>query len=414
VGVPLLIVVGTSLLFAIALVVFFVTLIRSSRASRRRAWDQRPLAGESVDSDARPVDANLEGLEVAVSEDAASASLLTPLRTGAWHPPAEPAPLGSLAAASLDGRIADYQPAPDVVDPAFSVPVYASWQVEHDAQEVLPPSPDNALTEESDAALDAEIAALLPKPPRESQASSGVPMPIVEPIAREEPISPPVVAMAEPVVDIWSPPDALPKPVPVPEPPPAPVPEPPPAPVPEPAPVPAPAIEAETGPSAGAMPAPETASEPDPLEETVFWAGMLAAQSVEQPRATRLVPPAAPRPEVRVSVPSAREPEVLAPAVAVSESPTPARPRVRVHVAAVDEGSIQDARPQGGGVVPVARSVQPDRRLVNPRLEMAAPVEMWFGEARVGVKAGSATYDRFRKYADVLLTELKDSKRAAH
>ena len=38
---------------------------------------------------------------------------------------------------------------------------------------------------------------------------------------------------------------------------------------------------------------------------------------------------------------------------------------------------------------------------------MVAPVEMWFGEYRVGVKAGSKTHTQFRKYADVLLGELK-------
>jgi hypothetical protein len=41
---------------------------------------------------------------------------------------------------------------------------------------------------------------------------------------------------------------------------------------------------------------------------------------------------------------------------------------------------------------------------------MAAPVEMWFGDARVGVKGGTATYDRFRKYADVLLAAMVATK----
>jgi len=42
-----------------------------------------------------------------------------------------------------------------------------------------------------------------------------------------------------------------------------------------------------------------------------------------------------------------------------------------------------------------------------PDLVLVAPVEMWFGDHRVGVKAGTKTYDRFRKYADVLLGDLK-------
>jgi hypothetical protein len=46
-------------------------------------------------------------------------------------------------------------------------------------------------------------------------------------------------------------------------------------------------------------------------------------------------------------------------------------------------------------------------RAQAPELIMAAPVEMWFGEARIGVKAGTKTHAQFRKYADVLLGDLK-------
>jgi len=41
---------------------------------------------------------------------------------------------------------------------------------------------------------------------------------------------------------------------------------------------------------------------------------------------------------------------------------------------------------------------------------MAAPVEMWFGDSRIGVKAGTKTYAQFRKYADVLFGDLKTAK----
>jgi len=44
-----------------------------------------------------------------------------------------------------------------------------------------------------------------------------------------------------------------------------------------------------------------------------------------------------------------------------------------------------------------------------PELVMVAPVEMWFGDARVGVKAGTKTYAQFRKYADVLIDGLKET-----
>jgi hypothetical protein len=40
---------------------------------------------------------------------------------------------------------------------------------------------------------------------------------------------------------------------------------------------------------------------------------------------------------------------------------------------------------------------------------MVAPVQMWFGDYAVAVKAGSKTHTQFRKYADVLLAELRDA-----
>ena len=48
-------------------------------------------------------------------------------------------------------------------------------------------------------------------------------------------------------------------------------------------------------------------------------------------------------------------------------------------------------------------------RSQTPELVMVAPVEMWFGDARIGVKAGTKTYARFRKYADVLIDGLKET-----
>ncbi len=58
-----------------------------------------------------------------------------------------------------------------------------------------------------------------------------------------------------------------------------------------------------------------------------------------------------------------------------------------------------------------ARAAQPERPRATvasakpddvPAHELVAPVEMWFGDDRVGVKPGSRTYDLFQKYATVL------------
>jgi hypothetical protein len=51
------------------------------------------------------------------------------------------------------------------------------------------------------------------------------------------------------------------------------------------------------------------------------------------------------------------------------------------------------------------------RRAAAPEIVLTAPVEMWFGDYRVGVKEGTRTYQQFRRYADVMLADLGAAKR---
>ena len=115
--------------------------------------------------------------------------------------------------------------------------------------------------------------------------------------------------------------------------------------------------------------------------------------------------PERPRPAVVVHAP---RPEVVeVPELPRAETP---RPRPRTHV----RGNLDSVLP-----VEYESAVQPSplRTLLQgamsrsqaPDLILAAPVEMWFGDARVGVKAGTRTYAQFRKYADVLLDGLKET-----
>jgi hypothetical protein len=358
-------------------------------------------------------------LELELSQDALSATLLTPLRTGEWKPPEEPAPLRGLEEASLAGRIAEYHPAPDVADPAYSVPQYEPWQVaasepESPVGEAGPvvvlgtgrPEPD------SDDELDAEIAALAV----EAEATQGLELgPSFE-----------FVAEPELVPELTPPPEPEPTPAPKPTPPPEPEPTPPTPPTPEPAsePVLAPAlgpakeavVEASrwAPPSSVAAPFEDTPNEAqDSEDDSAFWNGLLAAQSREQAQA---IPPA-PRESARVEVKVA--PAELSRLVEETDAPEPvakprpARPRVRVHVA----DGVDAVNPDGVADAPrVPMVMTGDKRArasVDPHMVMAAPVEMWFGESRVGVKAGTATYDRFRKYADVLFEDLRASRRTA-
>jgi len=87
--------------------------------------------------------------------------------------------------------------------------------------------------------------------------------------------------------------------------------------------------------------------------------------------------------------------------------PSPARhsrPRAVVRLA----GDLHAAVPTGfGATVGPSVSVPLGERGAAPEVAMAAPVEIWFGDYRVGVKAGTKTYDQFRRYADTLLDDLR-------
>jgi hypothetical protein len=434
---PLQIVAGTTLLFLVALIVFVITLIRAARAARARRWATNIPAHDAPASDQRPVDTSLEGLEVEVSQDAPSAVLLTPLRTGDWKPPIEPAPLGSLEAASLDGRIAEYQSAPNIADPSFSIRQYAGWEMGTEGT----PQDESAVTSSmprlpesvGDAELDAELAALLP------ELDDG-PRPVSSaliPVQPERERTPATEQEPERLHAHGSEPEPAPEPgqVLAPMPLPEPVLEPEPELIPAPQSAPMAPMPSETVSRAVEMIAPElmAAPEPDSVmwlapvpesapgsdlesapkteiesdEDTEFWSGLMAQQSKEQVHAATPAAPLVPRPEVKV-VPDIAT--AIAPPVPEVDAPpiAPSRPQVRVHVAAVD--SSQTIRAGASGVTLVMNQERNDRESVIPQLVLAAPVEMWFGDARVGVKAGTATYDRFRKYADVLLTDLKASR----
>lgn len=408
-SVPLLIVVGTSLLLVVALVVFVVTLLGARRASRGRDWDSPPQPGAQMLGRGGPVDTSLDGLEVELSQDALSATLLTPLRTGEWKPPEEPAPLQALEDASLAGRIAEYRPAPDIVDPAYSVPQYEPWQVAATEPEPTVGEVDSVVLgdgqpePDSDDELDAEIAAL---------AVEDHSPQVLEPAPSFEFVTEPEVV-----------PEAT-TPSPEPEPTPStqgPVPEPTPTAEPEPETVLAPALVLEQAPAAetaqwsppvsDAVPSADApgGEAQDSDDDSAFWNGLLATQSREQAQAS--TPRETARVEVKVAPTEVSRPAETIAAPEPTAPPRPARPRVRVHVA----DSVDAVRPDGAADAPGASMVMTadkrGRESVDPHMVMAAPVEMWFGESRVGVKAGTATYDRFRKYADVLLEDFRASTR---
>ena len=171
------------------------------------------------------------------------------------------------------------------------------------------------------------------------------------------------------------------------------------------------------------------------LSEDTFWESMFREQSDLASVVSTLhpapatVPTLAPTPTL-TSAPSPTPPP--APTSAPTHAPAPAHPvsapeaqRIVIPPAA----AVRPPRPKT-----VVRSLEQDARLAQRKVPleplaatqptadstagrskldeivMAAPVEMWFGESRIGVKAGTKTYAQFRKYADVLFADLHEAK----
>ena len=130
----------------------------------------------------------------------------------------------------------------------------------------------------------------------------------------------------------------------------------------------------------------------------------------------------APAPPARRPAPPSRRrpgPRSPAPAPRSARPRTGSRPLAPAAPAPVDVAACGSRRPErsAGSAERLApwtpRTNWPESSLGQCKLEelvMAAPVEMWFGESRIGVKAGTKTYAQFRKYADVLFADLHEAK----
>lgn len=177
------------------------------------------------------------------------------------------------------------------------------------------------------------------------------------------------------------------------------------------------AAEPEVIPAASSEPQVQAVARPEPSGAAQSAAGPVGAAAPQQDwdsllREQQSLPtsPAKVRPAAVVSsavVPAPVEAQAVPVPVARK-----VRPQARVH-------SREDADTRPATTVklaplqagPAAKRGLPSREKA-PEIVMEAPVEMWFGDARVGVKAGTATYEKFRKYADVLFADLKGSERA--
>ncbi len=148
---------------------------------------------------------------------------------------------------------------------------------------------------------------------------------------------------------------------------------------------------------------PEVQSGDDPL-------GWATAAEQRTPSVEVSEPSVASRPVVKVT--SVEPPPRAEHEPTVQPLVTRARPRATVRVNPIPEdvaASDGSARTSEAAAPQMGRPSDAD----IPELVLETPVEMWFGESRVGVKPGSATYERFRNFADVLFDDLNESRTRA-
>jgi len=147
----------------------------------------------------------------------------------------------------------------------------------------------------------------------------------------------------------------------------------------------------------------EAAAEPEPAPEPVASVQPMPAATATEREPANSVEPAVGRPTavVRATEPPVREPEP-------EPIPEPVEPRPAVRVAGI-RVPLKVAEDISGSALSAAAGGGDEPGPV-PEIELSSPVEMWFGEHRVGVKQGTATFDRLQRYAETLLSDLRESR----
>lgn len=390
---------GAALLFVASLIYLVVAMGRGRR--RPDGFMPPPFPADTWLPPAEIPAAMSADFDEAARPGAVAAMMAEPLRVGDWRPVSGP-----------EHALFDH---PEIVIPAARGADSAEEGFEPDIAE-LAATLDSPVV----AAPPAEVAVAPPPPPRvEVPPSFAVPQPPMTVAGVDDltaqlallGIGPaesavPAGAAFAPVAEMLpvEPAVLVPEPVPVPEPMPAPEPEPVPEPVPAPVPEPLPAPAPEPLPAPAPEPLPEPAPAPEPPPEPAPEPEPLPAPESEPLPAPEPPAPAVPRPAVTVAAP--RPEPSPAPPAAPPRAPS-ARDRLTLRVASVpvDTDVVHAAREADGTQYAPAPADAGEFALVSP-------VEMWFGETRIGVKAGSKTFSEFQRLATVLFDDLKSSRAA--
>ncbi|MDP2234540.1 MAG: hypothetical protein Q8K89_12950 [Actinomycetota bacterium] len=366
---------GTFALLVVSLLYLVVVVIRASRGAYAPQPGETPMYGMALPpATPKRADTNLAGLDVELRPDSVQAAMAAPLRVGDWHPPDVRSPLDVAPIPYVEippVPPAVPEPAPEREPVSAPEPVAMSGPV-------LAPEPVAVLEPVAvPVTVPEPVVWSMPAPPLASELESRIPpveapsaMPLEHRIPEVGPPEPPTASTAEPAAPLLLSAAefaSAPEPESAPESPPAP----------EPVLVPAPAQ------AAAAVLNPEDL-------DAVLWESMLRTQQTAIEQASVSLPASAPIAgfaDAMVPTPPASEPLGY---TGVSIEPTLDAPPAPVPPAALEADPRSDVQEH----------------------VLVAPVEMWFGDARVGVKPGTRTYDQFLRYADVLLADLKVAKRA--
>lgn len=446
---------GAALLFAVSMIHLFASLARAAarRASLHGRQPVLPPAIVTIEPVAAPRPSGTEGLEDGVAEDlfeprvsgtGIDAALAEPLRTGDWKPET-PGPEEGGGGELTDPLLEDIAPDLRGVAAALDEPVkppgegpYRAFRHDgergHDEEPVRavtpePTPPEAAVPTAPQRSAAAEVKELLAElasmglvlqaaPPAAAVTGS---MPPVQPVCVPVPVTfagypatmpmgpvgypAPYMAVQQPVMGYppaaypqqVSPPVAQPSQV-------APAPVPPPA-VPAPAPAPPATVSPEPALAAPApaAPAPAAPAPPaPPVADPVPPAPPLVSAQVVAPTPAVPVavapPPESERPAVVVAPPTVPEARVASATV----PPGPSRPHVTLRVAS------KPVAPDSVHSVPAAEPAREEApEAADADFELVSPVEMWFGDFRIGVKPGSRTFSEFQRIAGVLFDDLK-------
>ncbi len=387
----------TFALVVVSIIVLIVTLARSGRHNSpddqmEVAAGDWPMLSAAPDDSA---DTSLNEGPFVVPKSGMAAVLSQPLRTGTWRPDA-PTPPSSAAPSGRDywDSLID-QPELVLREPAPrpSPSCETSAQVEPPLEsELVAPAPAPAPAAQLEPTT---LPAAMPEP---LPVSTAVSEPVLMPAAVLEPPQTPIVVL-----------ESVPTQMPAPEPP---------APPELPVSLPVDVVEQEW--------IAELVAELDTVEVAPAPAPISAEDSVAKIIASFDAESTPPRPAVSVPATPIPPTEVERPKVAPPSRPLEPRPAVVTHMTEPIPQAEPFAHPQPVSPAPITPITEPadsvsapatqattavDSRVANvPDHEMVAPVEMWFGDARVGVKPGSKTYDRFQRIAQVLFDDLRQAK----